>query len=192
MALTGTAAGAAPPGIPSAATARSDLARLTVALPGAGTGYRSDLFPHWHTVSGTCNTRETVLKRDGTGVITNASCTATAGTWRSPYDGAVWRAASDVDISHVISYKNAWISGASSWTTSKREAFANDLVHPQLVVVTDNLNAARGDRSPDVWKPPLASFHCTYARMWISVKFAWRLKITSREKAALITMLNTC
>ncbi|MDX6293825.1 MAG: hypothetical protein QOH50_2900 [Kribbellaceae bacterium] len=28
-----------------------------------------DLFPHWHIVSGTCDTREEMLKRDGTGVI---------------------------------------------------------------------------------------------------------------------------
>ena len=28
--------------------------------------YDRDLFPHWITISGACNTRETVLKRDGT------------------------------------------------------------------------------------------------------------------------------
>jgi hypothetical protein len=27
------------------------------------------LFPHWHIVSGTCDTREEMLKHDGTGVI---------------------------------------------------------------------------------------------------------------------------
>lgn len=46
-------------------------------------------------------------------------------------------------------------AGASSWTTSRRQSFANDLSHPQLIAVTDNVNSAKGDRSPDVWKPPL-------------------------------------
>jgi hypothetical protein len=78
-----------------------------------------------------------------------------------PYDGATWTAASDVDIDHVVPLKNAWISGASSWTTTKRESFANDLTRPQLIAVTDNVNQSKSDKSPDVWKPPLTSYHCT-------------------------------
>jgi hypothetical protein len=192
LVTTATPAGATPPGIPSATTARTELAGLTVATAGSGTGYSRDLFPHWHIVSGSCDTRETVLKRDGTGVVTSSACAATSGTWRSPYDGATWTAASDVDIDHVVPLKNAWISGASSWTTSKRESFANDLTHPQLIAVTDNVNQSKGDKSPDAWKPPLTSYHCTYARMWIQVKYTWALRITSAEKSALTTMLNTC
>jgi Protein of unknown function (DUF1524) len=192
LVTTAAPAAATPPGIPSATTARTELAALTVAAAGSGTGYSRDLFPHWHIVAGTCDTRETVLKRDGTGVVTSSSCAATSGTWRSPYDGATWTAASDVDIDHVVPLKNAWISGASSWTTSKRESFANDLTHPQLIAVTDNVNQSKGDKSPDAWKPPLASYHCTYARMWIQVKYTWALRITSAEKSALSTMLNTC
>lgn len=56
-----------PPGIPTASAAQSQLAALAVRTTDA-TGYDRALFPHWSTVSGTCNTRETVLKRDGTNV----------------------------------------------------------------------------------------------------------------------------
>jgi len=83
-------------------------------------------------------------------------------------------------------------SGASSWTTSKREMFANDVSRPQLWAVTDNVNSAKGDKSPDSWKPPLASFYCTYAKSWIQVKSYWALTITSAEKSALSSMLATC
>lgn len=73
------------------------------------TGYSRDEFPHW-IESGGCNTRETVLKRDGANVVTNPStCAATSGTWVSPYDGATWTAASDVDIDHMVPLANAWI-----------------------------------------------------------------------------------
>ncbi len=65
--------------------------------------------------------REYVLKRDGSNVVTNSACTATSGTWFSPYDGATWTAASDVDIDHMVPLKNAWISGANAWTTAKRQ-----------------------------------------------------------------------
>ncbi|KAL1845918.1 hypothetical protein VTK73DRAFT_414 [Phialemonium thermophilum] len=181
-----------PPGIPSASSARTQLAGLTVQASGSTSGYSRDLFPHWHIVSGNCDTRETVLQRDGTGVVTNNACAATSGTWLSPYDGATWTASSDVDIDHMVPLENAWVSGASAWTTAQREAFANDLTRPQLWAVTDNVNESKGDRSPDRWKPPLASFYCTYARSWVRVKSYWALSVTAAEKAALASMLDTC
>lgn len=52
---------------------------------------------------------EYVLQRDGTNVVVNSACTATSGSWFSPYDGATWTAASDVDIDHMVPLKNAWI-----------------------------------------------------------------------------------
>lgn len=99
--LNPPAASAALPTPVSAATARSYLSQLTVAAEDR-TGYSRDLFPHWITISGTCNTRETVLKRDGSNVVTDSSCAATSGSWYSPYDGATWTAASDLDIDHVV------------------------------------------------------------------------------------------
>jgi hypothetical protein len=190
--VIGTPAAATPPGIPSKSTAQSWLTTLTVAAQGSTSGYSRDLFPHWITISGTCNTRETVLKRDGTSVVTNSSCAATSGRWYSPYDGATWTAASDVDIDHVVPLAEAWRSGASSWTTSKRQSFANDLTRPQLIAVTDNVNQAKGDQDPSTWQPSLTSFRCTYAKMWIAVKHYWALTLQSSEKTALQTMLNTC
>jgi hypothetical protein len=188
----GTPAGATPPGVPTAATAKTELATLTVAVWTHTTTYDRDLFPTWDTISGTCNTRETVLKRDGTSVVVNSACAATSGSWYSPYDGATWTAASDLDIDHVVPLKNAWISGAWAWTTSKRESYANDLTDPQLMAVTDNVNQSKGDKSPDSWKPPLTSYYCTYARMWVRVKYVWALTVTSAEKTTLTSMLGSC
>lgn len=97
-----------PPGIPSGSTARSQLAALRVAPVGSQTGYSRDLFPHWSTQYGTCNTREVVLKRDGTNVVQDSACAAVSGSWYSPFDGATWTAASDVDIDHMVPLSNAW------------------------------------------------------------------------------------
>lgn len=36
------------------------------------------------------------------------------------------------------------------------------------------------------------SFWCTYAEMWVKVKYVYDLTITSDEKAALTDMLDTC
>lgn len=110
----------APTGIPTAATAKSELAALTVAATGLQDGYARDLFPTWITISGTCDTRETVLKRDGTNIVINSAYTTTSRKWVSPYDGATWTAGSDLDIDHVVPLSNAWKSGASAWTTAQR------------------------------------------------------------------------
>lgn len=58
--------------------------------------------PNRLSVSGTCDTRETVLKRDGTNVVTDSSCKATSGNWVSPYDGVPTDLASDLDIVSVF------------------------------------------------------------------------------------------
>jgi len=93
---------------------------------------------------------------------------------------------------HVVPLKEAWISGARSWTAAQREAFANDLTRPQLVAVTDNLNQAKGDKDVAKWVPPLASFVCTYVRAWVTVKHYYSLTIDSAEKTALTDYLANC
>jgi len=190
--LAPSPAAATPPGIPSLSTAQSQLAALTVAAEANASTYDRDLFPHWITISGACNTRETVLKRDGSNVVTDSSCAATSGSWYSPFDGATWTAAGDVDIDHLVPLAEAWRSGASAWTTSKRQSFANDLGRPQLWAVTDNVNQAKGDKDPAAWKPSLTGFWCTYAKSWIATKHYWGLKLQSSEKSALTTMLGYC
>jgi hypothetical protein len=185
-------AGALPPNIPSATTARSQLNALTVRAEGSLTGYSRDLFPHWSTVSGSCNTREVVLQRDGNNVVTDSSCAAVSGSWFSQYDGITETAASEIDIDHVVPLAEAWRSGANSWSTSRRQSFANDRNSPQLIAVTDNSNQAKGDRDPASWRPSRTSFHCTYARMWIGAKYTWGLSLQSSERDALNSMLNTC
>ncbi|KAI0427144.1 hypothetical protein F5Y09DRAFT_40580 [Xylaria sp. FL1042] len=181
-----------PPGIPTASAARTALAALTVSTNADDGQYDRDLFPTWITITGTCNTREYVLKRDGTNVQVGSDCYPTSGTWTSPYDGGVWTAPADVDIDHMVPLKAAWIAGANKWTTAKRQEYANDVTRPQLWAVTDNVNQSKGDKTPDQWKPPLSSFYCVYARSWIEVKSYWALSITSAEKTALGSMLDTC
>ncbi|MEU1537039.1 HNH endonuclease family protein [Actinacidiphila glaucinigra] len=189
--LNGPTAQAALPTPVSAATARTYLASLKVATENR-TGYDRDLFPHWITISGACNTRETVLKRDGSGVVTDSACAATSGSWYSVYDGATWTAASDLDIDHLVPLAEAWDSGASAWTTAKRQSFANDLTRPQLIAVTDNVNQAKGDQDPATWMPSRSAYACTYVRAWVQVKYYYGLSVDSAEKSKLSSVLSGC
>ena len=67
----------------------------------------------------------------------------------------------------------AWYPGVSTWTTSRRQSFANDLTSPQLIAVTTaEVNTFKGDKDPAEWVPPLASKRCAYSKMWIHTKYA--------------------
>ncbi|MFJ8394053.1 HNH endonuclease family protein [Streptomyces sp. NPDC094144] len=190
--LTAPSAQAAMPTPVAASTARTYLGQLTVQAEGSSSGYSRNKFPHWITQSGACNTREVVLKRDGTNVTQDSSCAAVSGSWYSEYDGATWTAAADLDIDHMVPLAEAWRSGASSWTTAQRQAYANDLTRPQLIAVTDNVNQSKGDKDPAKWLPSRAAYKCTYARAWVHVKHYYDLTVDSAEKTALQSVLNDC
>ncbi|CAK5278026.1 unnamed protein product [Mycena citricolor] len=192
LAALGTPALGALPTPVSVAMAKSYLGQLKVAVDSNVPAYARSQFKLWDTISGNCNTRETVLIRDGTNVVTSSACAATSGNWVSPYDGVATTLASDLDIDHLVPLKEAWVSGARDWTPAQREAFANDLTRPQLVAVTDNLNQAKGDKDPASFVPPLASYVCTYVRAWIEVKHYYNLTIDSTESTALHSYINGC
>ncbi|GAB2600800.1 HNH endonuclease family protein [Kribbella endophytica] len=181
-----------PPDPPPASTAQTQLNSLTVKTEGSTSGYSRDLFPHWITVSGTCDTRDEVLKRDGTGVTVDAQCEPTAGRWYSVYDATYVEDDSAIDIDHIVPLAEAWKSGANGWTTAKRQQFANDRSIAQLIAVSASSNRSKGDRDPSEWKPTNASVHCIYAREWIWVKYTYGLSLQSAEKTALQGMLAAC
>ena len=88
--------------------------------------------------------------------------------------------------------KEAWVSGASSWTAAKREEFANDLIRPQLLAVDASSNRSKGSKDVAKWVPPLSSYVCTYVRAFVQVKHYYGLSVDSAEKSAIETHLNAC
>ncbi|RPF33137.1 HNH endonuclease family protein [Streptomyces sp. TLI_185] len=189
--LNSPTASAALPTPVSAATARTYLASLTVATEDR-TGYDRDLFPTWITISGTCNTREYVIKRDGSNVVTNSACTATSGSWYSQYDAVTTTDPSTFDIDHLVPLAEAWDSGASGWTTARRQAFANDVTRPQLIAVSASSNRSKSDQDPAEWVPTRSAYVCTYVRAWVQVKYYYDLSVDSAEKSALTSYLAGC
>ncbi len=188
-------------GLAQPAQAASYSASLTTAVAGlpvaseVRTGYSRDLFPHWIDADGDgCNTRNEVLLAEAVSApAISGTCTLSGGRWYSYYDNAYWTLTSDLDIDHMVALAEAWDSGARNWTTSRRQAYANDLGdHRSLAAVTDNVNQAKGDQDPSTWKPSRTAFWCTYARAWIQVKWYYNLTLQSAEKSALSSMLGSC
>ena len=180
-----------PPGIPSTSAAQTQLNGLTVRPKNSGAGYDRSLFPHWVTVQSPCNAREFVLRRDGHTVVVDSDCRATSGRWSSEYDGVWTGNPSEFDIDHMVPLYDAWRSGANTWSTDRRRAFANDVSSPQLWAVTASSNRSKGDRDPSAWMPPRTTIHCDYVKAWVNVKHRYDLSVTSAEKSSIQSTINT-
>ena len=149
------------------------------------TGYKRSLFIHWSDLDGNgCDTREEVLKRDSISKpqVDPYRCYVVAGDWYSKYDGKNLSDRGDVDIDHVVALKEAWDSGAWSWTESQRKAYANDMTDSRtLIAVTDRVNRSKGEKDPSNWMPPMKSYWCIFLGDWISVKARWGLSMDQSE-----------
>ncbi|TDC86125.1 HNH endonuclease [Micromonospora sp. KC606] len=181
-----------------AETYSADLRTAVADLPVAAevrTGYSRDLFPHWKDADGDgCNTRYEVLIAEATTTPTIGSgCTLSGGRWYSYYDNTYWTQPADLDIDHLVPLAEAWDSGARTWTTSRRQSYANDLGDNRpLVAVTDNVNQAKGDQDPATWMPSHSPAHCRYITEWVAVKIRWHLTVDTTEKNTLTNWANTC
>jgi hypothetical protein len=149
----------------SGLTVSQKLAEVRVRPAGTMEGYSREKFPHWSDAqkygwklpAGTpdpesCDVREAALIRDGRDERVQQYCDVVSGRWLDPYGGKTYTNPSDIDIDHIVPLANAWRSGASSWTTAKRESFAN--IARDLLSVDDGLNQSKGDKGPEAWKPP--------------------------------------
>jgi len=185
------------------ATPHPKLAELRVRPEGSMVGYSREEFPHWSDAQeygwrlpagtpdpGSCDVREAALIRDGKEEVVGGGCSVATGRWFDPYTGNTYLQPADIDIDHVVPLANAWRSGADSWTTARRERFAN--VPPDVLAVEDNANQQKGDKGPEAWKPPRTAYHCVYSKKWINIKHQWTLSVTREEKSALKQMLSTC
>jgi hypothetical protein len=152
-------------------------------------GYKRALFKHWIDANRNGkDTRAEVLIAESLVTVRFSSTgkTVSTGKWLSLYDGETWTKASDVDVDHVVALAEAWRSGAWKWSSSRRQAYANDLgVAWSLRAVTDNVNQSKSDDDPTYWLPPLESATCLYLTEWVAVKIRWKLSVDAEERQSI-------
>ena len=160
-----------------------------------GSGYSRSSFKHWIDEDRDgCDTRREVLIAESLRPVRVGSrCSISGGQWFSVYDGRTTTNASSFDIDHVVALKEAWDSGAKSWTAERRQAFANDVNTAfSLIAVSASSNRSKGDRDPAEWMPPRREYWCQYALEWVGVKATGSLSVDPAEKAALGRVLVDC
>ncbi len=92
----------------------------------------------------------------------------------------------------AVPVREAWESGANSWSAARRAAFiADPLVSATDIGLSKQANAQRADRDPSQWLPAPAQ-RCAYVAKWIAVKLAWNLAADSTEVARLRRVVSSC
>lgn len=172
------------------------LNRLPVRAEASGVGYARSAFGQaWKdTDHNGCGQRDDVLARDLTQVTKRTRCIVVSGQLIDPYTGRVVfftkAKANQVQVDHIVALAEAWRSGASRWTPSRREFFANDL--EVLTATYGPVNQAKSDKDATEWTPTSTARRCWYARRVVAIKTHYGLSVDQSEKTKLAAFLRGC
>ncbi|NMX03421.1 HNH endonuclease family protein [Mobiluncus mulieris] len=193
----------APTGSTPSATVQEAMNQLET-LPVKGrapkTGYaRSQFGKRWKDIDHNgCDTRNDILNRDLSAKTYRPGthdCVVLTGTLQEPYTGTQVsfdkkKAASAVQIDHVVALSDAWQKGAQQLTAEQREQLANDPLN--LLAVDGRENQRKSDGDAATWLPPNKAFRCRYVSLQVNVKTKYHLWVTSAEKDAMARVLSKC
>ncbi|MEZ5648704.1 MAG: HNH endonuclease [Alphaproteobacteria bacterium] len=154
---------------------------VPVAIP-----YDRALYEHWIDSDGDCqDTRaEVLIARSETPVQLSADgCRVTKGRWRDAYSGIMITDPTNLDIDHRIPLAEAHRSGADKWTAAERQAFANAITDPDVLVITQaSTNRSKADGDPASWLPLRGGQTCPYIAAWVRTKSRWHLTMDPIER----------
>ncbi|MGZ8758713.1 MAG: HNH endonuclease family protein [Aeromicrobium sp.] len=177
------------------------MATLTVKGRAPRTGYDRALFGQsWLDVDRNgCDTRNDILRRDLAQYVLKPDsngCAVLTGLLQDPYTGRNiafirgWESSLAVQIDHVVALNDAWQKGAQTWTTEKRERFANDPL--ELLAVDGPANGSKSDGDAATWLPPNKPYRCEYIARQVAIKVKYGLSVTAAEGAAMARVLERC
>ena len=96
-----------------------------------------------------------------------------------------------INIDHIVSLKDAYDSGASSWSASRKKAFAND--RSNHVPSCGRVNSSKGSEGPSDFlrrsndgrglEYQIVRF-CEYVQRYYAVKVKYRLSLVFNDKRA--------
>jgi hypothetical protein len=180
-------------------TALSSLNKLKVKPMDSDIGYdrEGEFGTAWEDVDGNgCDTRNDILARDFKKIISTDGCIIYSGVIEDLYTGKTitftrgQTSSMAVQIDHLVSLHNAWLTGAQHISYRMRVALANDPLN--LEAVDGGTNSGKSDYDASWWLPPNRSARCEFVARQISVKVEYRLWVIPSEKAAMQHVLETC
>jgi len=163
-------------------------------IPDGFPDYDRNLFPHWSDLDGDCEDSRTEVLLDTSLIPVDYDagnrCKVDSGYWFDPYTNQVFLDDDALDIDHIVPLKEAYLSGAFSWTREERKTFAND--RENLIAVSLSANRQKGDKDPAEWMPPHTGFACPYLQAWVTLKTKYDLAMNQEEHAFIENALRAC
>lgn len=182
---------AAPTTVPGTGAA-DVLAAIPVAAERTG-GFAASQFATAPSADG-CDLSTHLLRRDSATPVQTAAdapCTIVAGSWTSPYDGTTTADPGTLALDRPVTMREAWESGASTWTAAQRAAYASELTDRRTARMAPAATVrAKADRDPAGWLPDGAA-RCTYLADYLSVKARWGLSMDRAEATRVRSVLDT-
>lgn len=86
-------------------------------------------------------------------------------------------------VDHVVALKEAYDSGASNWSSSKKKQFANDSANQMCLNAKTNMSKSDGDLAE--WDGGSCSLRKRIAEITVEVKNKYNLEIDSAEQIAI-------
>ena len=135
------------------------LTIMVAPIPGDILEYNRSDWKHWTDEDGDCqDARQEALIAESLVEVTFESerkCRVAMGRWYGAFTGTFVEVPGDLDIDHLVPLKNAHESGGWTWSSAKKEEYANYLGDPDhLIAVTKGANRSKGAKGPDEWRPP--------------------------------------
>ena len=131
------------------------------------------------------NTRHEVLIQESAIPVTftdEDGCRVKTGEWTDRFTGEVYTNASDLEVDHLVSLKEAHDAGGWQWSREKKRAFANDLDNPHhLNAIARRINRQKGSKGFLAWQAPDQARHCQFVKGSLDIRHQWDLPFEAWE-----------
>ena len=161
---------------------------------------RSSLPTNWRDLDGNgCNTRYDILVSNFRKYAryNNETCDIKSGTIFDYYNGKLLKYDTEIDsgggiqIDHIVSIGNAWVSGGYKWAENEWITYIND--ESVLIPTASSTNRDKSDKDITEWQPANTDFLCAYVAKQTEIKKKYSLTITPQEKTKFQEVLkNNC
>ena len=94
----------------------------------------------------------------------------------------------EIEVEHIVSLKEAYISGACNWPDEKKREFAKDTLNQTLAL--KSVNIAKSSHDIVDWQPPKKGNLRWFAHTIVLVKSKYQLRVDPHEKKMLESILK--
>ena len=146
---------------------------------------------HWKKSNVKVDIRQELLIRNGKNVVVELKgniLRAKSGEWVGSYSNEILTMPKNIHIDHVVSLREADLSGAMDWGRTRKKEFAND--KENLMITFSEENIKKSAKNISYYIPVHGT--CEFIKRYKNIKKKYSLSYTEKERIVLETELKKC